>query len=636
MINLYRYLIKIICGISIVLSFSAYSQNKNEKIIFSSFGTIPNTVNSKLYLELKKSTNILTRLNLIEKIGKIHLLAGNTDSIIYYGNLLKATTLKEKISDKQTYISKANYIIGSGKLKNGLYDEAMKYFIEGISNSPISEMRTMHYKHQLGLGIVYLKQKQYDLVFPILKSCVKESKDEETIILAKKTLGDTCFEQKNDSEAKFYYLDALKSIPGNAFNKTRIEIQLNLGRIEAFNNRNIEAIEYLAPILEEAKDNQFYDLYIEIVYHIGMAYHVLGRYESAEMILNTAYINAVQWNRLELQQRAIHILKDLYIDRKNYKNAYNLMTQYINISNQIITKQNQKTAKELEVKYQTLQKEKQILSLKEEQLLKESEIKKEQTIKKAFLIGFLIILIPVIGLLFVYFQKLKTQIALNKSQEEVNTQKVYGLMKDQELNLIKATMEGQDNERQRLAQELHDSVGGNLASIKLQLSNTEKISEQQINIIKQIDETYNQVRDFSHNLIPKKFQKNSISTLVKEYVHNVKNGSDQNISFHPYPEDLIDQISPTLTEELFKIIQELLTNCLKHAKAKNIDIYLNHHKDSIQLLFEDDGVGFEIHKTVEGIGFKNIKNRLNQLSGDIHIDSAIGRGTVISIEIPLE
>ncbi len=633
---MHRHLITLLYGVSIVLSISAYSQNKKETTIFSSFGTIPSTVDPKLYLELKKSSNTLTTLQLIEKIGRVHLLAGNTDSIIYYGNLLKTTTLKEEIPDKQLYISKANYIIGSGKLKNGLYDEAMKYFIEGISSSPVSEMPTMYYKHQLGLGNVYLKQKQYDLVFPILKSCIKESKDQETIILAKKALGDTYFEQQNDNEAKFYYLDALKNIPKNVFDKTRIEIQLNLGRIEAFHGRNTEAINYLIPIMEEAKGNQFYDLYIEIVYYVGRAYHKLGEYESAEIILNTAYVNAVQWNRLELQKKVIHMLKNLYVDRKNYKNAYSLMTQYVNISNQIITKQNQKTTKELEVKYQTLQKEKEILSLKEEQLLKESEIKKEQTIKKAFLIGFLIILIPVIGLLFVYFQKLKTQIALNKSQEEVNTQKVYGLMKDQELNLIKATMEGQDNERQRLAQELHDSVGGNLASIKLQLSNTEKINDQQINIIKQIDETYNQVRDFSHNLISKKFQKNSISTLVKEYIYNVKNGSNQDIAFHPYPEDLINQISPTLTEELFKIIQELLTNCLKHAKAKNIDIYLNHHKDSIQLLFEDDGVGFEIHKTVEGIGFKNIKNRLNQLSGDMHIDSTIGRGTVISIEIPLE
>ena len=92
--------------------------------------------------------------------------------------------------------------------------------------------------------------------------------------------------------------------------------------------------------------------------------------------------------------------------------------------------------KELEIKYQTLEKEKEILSLKEEQIIKESELQRQRTIKKAFLIGFLVVLLPIIGLLAMYFQKLKTQVALNKSQEEVNTQKVYGLMKDQELKSI--------------------------------------------------------------------------------------------------------------------------------------------------------------------------------------------------------
>ena len=353
------------------------------------------------------------------------------------------------------------------------------------------------------------------------------------------------------------------------------------------------------------------------------------------MVLSSAYVNAVQWNKLKLQEDVIMVLKDLKVANKDYKNAYNLMTQYLSISNQILKTQNKKVVQELEIKYQTLQKEKEILALKESQLLKEGEIEKQRTIKKAFLIGFLVVLFPVVGLLFVYFQKLKTQIALNKSQEEVNSQKVYGLMKEQELNLIKATMEGQDKERQRLARELHDSIGGNLASIKLQLSNTSESDKQKVNIIKQVDETYNQVRDFSHNLTPKKFQKNPITELIREYVHNVSNGSDSNISFHPYPESEIDKLEPYLTEELFKIVQELLTNSLKHAKAKNIDIYINKNDDVIQLLFEDDGLGFDTNKTTEGIGIKNIKNRLKSLSGKLFIDSMLGRGTVVTIEIPV-
>ncbi|MDH7448348.1 sensor histidine kinase [Aquimarina sp. 2201CG14-23] len=87
---------------------------------------------------------------------------------------------------------------------------------------------------------------------------------------------------------------------------------------------------------------------------------------------------------------------------------------------------------------------------------------------------------------------------------------------------------------------------------------------------------------------------------------------------------------------MFKIIQELLTNTLKHAKADQIDIYLNQYQTSLQLLFEDNGIGFDANNMTEGIGFKNIRNRLNPLSGTLMIDSTKDRGTLINIEIPAE
>jgi len=415
-------------------------------------------------------------------------------------------------------------------------------------------------------------------------------------------------------------------------NKIRLETQLKLGRIDVIENNIDHGLTYFRSVKELALQNNFYDLYIDAVIQMGVVYYNSGQLQTAELILSSAYVNTIQWNKLELQRDVIRVLKNLKAAEKDYENAYNLMTQYLSVSNEILTKQNKKVVKEMEVKYKTLQQEKEILSLKEAQLIKESEIKRQQTIKKAFVIGFLIILLPVIGLLFMYFQKLKTQVALNKSQQEVNSQKVSGLMKDQELNLVKATMDGQQKERERLARELHDGIGGNLASIKLQLSSKDIT---QSKIIDQIDETYHQVRDLSHNLASEKFQNNGMAILIKEYVKNIQQGSQEKISFNPYPENEINNIESPLKEELFKIIQELLTNALKHAQADQIDIYLNGYKNSLQLLFEDNGVGFDATKVAEGIGFNNIKNRLDILSGTMAIDSTHNRGTVFNIEIPV-
>ncbi|WP_299433012.1 histidine kinase [uncultured Aquimarina sp.] len=619
----------------ILISFSLNAQEKKDW--YSYFGEIPSTVDKHYYQDLKVAKTLLEKVKIIDTISTIHIQSGTTDSIVYYGNLLLEEILakKNELPDYDLYLSKSYNILGKGKLEKGLFDDAMRHHLDGIAISPISKMSKMHYIHQLGLGAVYLHQKEYDAALSIFENCIKNTEDNEILILAKKSLADVFFYKNDVPNAKSNYLEVLNGLRIYENNKVRLETQLKLGRIDIFEKNLDHALKYFRSVKELALQNKFYDLYIDAVIQMGIVYYNQGYLKDAEIILSSAYVNSVQWNKLELQRDVIMVLKDLKIAEKDYENGYNLMTQYLSISNQILKNQNKEIVKDMEVKYQTLQKEKEILSLKEEQLLKESEIKKQRTIKKAFLIGFLVVLLPVIALLFVYFQKLKTQIELNKSQKEVNSQKVHGLMKDQELNLINATMEGQNKERKRLARELHDSIGGNLASIKLQLSSANNTGDTQTKIIKQVDETYHQVRDISHNLSSKKFQNNGISKLIKEYVNNIQQGSYQTISFNPYPEEELNEIESPLKEELFKIIQELLTNALKYAQADQIDIYLNRYEKSLQLLFEDDGVGFETDKVAEGIGFKNIKNRLHSFSGNMIIDSTIARGTVINIEIPV-
>ena len=604
----------------ILISWSLKAQEK--KIYFSAFGKIPTTVDKRYYRDLKNAKNIIEKAKIVDTIAAIHIQAGNTDSILYYGHLLKSLILTEtnEFSNQNIYLSKSFNILGKGKLEKGLYDDALQHYLDGISVSPVSTMNTMYYQLQLGLGEVYLSKKEYDQAFPIFNDCMKNASETNVRILAEKRIADVLFFKKEISKAKSIYNKILEDLDLYTDNKVRLEIQLKLGRIAISENNVNQGLQYFSYVKDQALQNSFYDLYIDAVIPMGIIYDNQGQKETAEIVLSTAYGNTISWNKLKLQRDVTQVLHNIYAKNKDFQNAYNLMTQHVRVTNEILTNQNKEIVKEMEIKYQTLQKEK--------------EINKQRTIKKAFLIGFLVILIPVIALLFVYFQKLKTQLALNKSQEKVNSQKVHGLIKDQELNLIKATMDGQNKERKRLAKELHDSIGGNLASIKLQLYGNNHNGELQTKIIPQIDQTYNQVRDISHNLASKKFQNNGLSKLVKEYVSNIQQIDNQVIYYNPYREEEINEIENPLKEELFKILQELLTNALKHAKADRIDIYLNAHETSLQLLFEDNGIGFKTDTTAEGIGFKNIKNRLSPFFGSMVIDSALDRGTVINIEIP--
>ena len=238
-------------------------------------------------------------------------------------------------------------------------------------------------------------------------------------------------------------------------------------------------------------------------------------------------------------------------------------------------------------------------------------------------------------LLLIKLQQLQAQSQLNVKQEEINRQKVASLIKAQELKLVKASIEAQDEERGRIARELHDSIGGNLAAIKLQMNNLSDEADVKKTIVDQLDETYQQVREISHNLIPSKFSQNAFTTLINDYIEKLDKASDQDITFIPHPKDKINALDENLQVEIFNILQELITNTLKHAKAKNVEIHVNIHNNILQLLFEDNGIGFDKGKTPSGIGLQNIKSRLEALHATMNIDSTINRGTAVTIEIPI-
>jgi signal transduction histidine kinase len=119
-------------------------------------------------------------------------------------------------------------------------------------------------------------------------------------------------------------------------------------------------------------------------------------------------------------------------------------------------------------------------------------------------------------------------------------------------------------------------------------------------------------------------------------VDTIVSASELEVGLYPHPETEINSIDEKYQMEIYKIIKELMTNTLKHAEATNVDIHLSIIEHELSLLFEDNGIGFDQSISQEGIGFENIKNRVNELSGTVHIDSVPKRGTVISIEIPIK
>ncbi|NHF60868.1 histidine kinase [Flavobacteriaceae bacterium TP-CH-4] len=625
----------------------SYSQNGSpgteegvdQKIWFS---TIPVERQESLqpyYEALKNAEYGVPRFSILEQLAERHIETANTDSILFYSNqyIKELTNWDEPESARKNYYAKAYYYKAIGNKFNGLLDNAVEWHIRGITEAEASNNKEYQFRNKIGLGKVYELKQEFDKAIPILEEAYADfgSSFPRQANEALRYLGDAHYSSNDLEKAKTFYEQSKKGSTALGDTGKELSVNLKLGRIAERENRFDEAFALYNTARESGLKEGLFALYFEGCIRIGDLFFREKNYEAATTALSIAYVNAIDRENLNYQAEILDIQRRAFSAQGDYKNAYAVMTQLASVRSQIAQQQQRKISRELEVQYETLQKEKEILSLEEDQLKKTAELNRQKTIKNAFLIGFLVILIPVIALLYTYYQKLQAQSELAMKQEEINRQKVESLKQEQELDLIKAAIEGQDEERKRIAQELHDSIGGNLAGIKLQLASIDQDTEQLGLIGKHLDETYQLVRDISHTLIPKKFRNNVFTQLIREYVKSIANTGSMTIGFHPHPEDKVNGIDEKIQLELFKIIQELLTNTLKHAEAKKIDIHLSHLDTSISLLFEDNGKGFELSKKQDGIGFKNIKSRISEMKGQLHIDSAPKRGTVVAIEMPI-
>lgn len=262
-------------------------------------------------------------------------------------------------------------------------------------------------------------------------------------------------------------------------------------------------------------------------------------------------------------------------------------------------------------------------------------INEKQDAQLFIIITFLSLLFLISGLLFQTYRSLSAQRLLNSKQEEINSQKIDGLLKQQELNLIKAWIDGQEKEREHISQEIHNTIGKNLASLKLQLNHLNNSNLRNITKINlQVEETYKLVRNLSNSLVPKKFSPDKFCEVLETYIFNLSTASQLKISFLAFPKKDINAINEHIQMEVFKIVYELLNHTIKYAKASQIEIQLNLIDNSLSLLFKDNGTEFHSKNYVLGFGYINLETRIDHLKGSFVIESKLKSGTVIEIEIP--
>lgn len=349
----------------------------------------------------------------------------------------------------------------------------------------------------------------------------------------------------------------------------------------------------------------------------------IEHYEKSLQIIQEHQIEDVQ-----LQSNLFESLSDTYSMINEYESAFKFQQQHDQLQDSLVSlaleAANYKTNYEKQV-YET------------QQLENEREI---QTLKimnlYSVLISVIVGLSMIIGFTILFFRQRQQKFQMEREIDD--------LLVEQEIATNYARIEGQDDERQRIAQDLHDRLGSMLSTIKLYFSTIDskvdllrlESREQYSKANQLLDEACDEVRKVAHDIHSGVLKNFGLKAQLQELVDTINN--TKQIKIELLTHKINDRLETKVEINIYRIVQELISNALKHSKASKLSIQLNRFGDIIHILVEDNGVGFKESNAREknGMGLSGIETRVNAMNGTINIDSVLGRGTSIAIDLPYQ
>lgn len=574
-------------------------------------------------------------------LGFYNRKKGNNRAAINYHN--KALTLYKKLKNEDDQVLVLNEL-GIVYKNQGQYEKSINTYQQGIEIAERIKSSRLADLYS-NLSIVVAKLKRYDQALEYLFKGYELETDTigKQIILL--NIGCTYKENAQDSLAMVYYLKALKVCDDNHLaTYYRNDILHNIANELIENSAYKKGLKYLFEIAayEQKEDNKRDLAYTYL--SIAEAYKKMQNYKLAIGYYNKSIFYAEEAEANDQLIFAYSYLADIYISQDNYKKAVDLLQKRTSLKDSLFNIEKEKLSENLLAEFEDDRKENEIALLKKEKVLQEKELlvnerllRNNRIIKNITISVSVLCILGALIIIFFYKQKLLNKQLLSQKTEEINKQKIYSLLQDQEVNAIKSEVEGRTNERKRIAQELHDGVGGNLASIKLNLATIidSNSNEKLKAVMRNIDDTCKEIRDISHNLISVNIQNHSFSYLVKKFLSEILAGQTVRLNLNLYPEVELDKLPNEIKIELYRIIQELMSNVIKYSKANIVDVQILRAQEYLNLMLEDNGVGFDTKASTNGIGLKNIRSRITALNGVCNIESSKGNWTLINIEIPL-
>ncbi len=599
---------------------------------------------AELHRPLIKSVSPKLRSKYFEILGVIHAQKYNLDSSLYYfRQCVKYDSLSENFKYLiDDYSNIANVYNISGQNDSALYffnlsDSLIQIYPEIVSNK---KKGAIYYNKALALknksdyinSIKYSikAEKEFKRIddkygqFLCLLHNARVWGTQKQISKALKCLtdiNDLGFPKSNGQKGDFYKLKGNLYVDADSLLKAK---QYFSKSIDAYNqqNNNKDAFLVYGNMIDLYKPTdrinpniikKIKELYRKIDHTKFIKYTYYNYLEKLEMLNNNFY-EALQYNDSALLYFNNNL--DKLFEYKNrglileklgkYKEAYPFIKQALSLKDSVFSMQIKEKINELSIQYETQKKEQKIKLQEKQNQIQKAEIEKQKAIIWMIVSFAVIFLIALIAFIVYRNQKQKQEI-------------------------LRLKIEAQENIKKEIAGELHSGVGSELTATILQLEN--KLGESpEVENIKNI---YRHIRTASHLLSLPDFVLSTIEDEINNMVTNFKTDSLE-IETGIYSKKGWNDIPPFIQQNIYRIVQELFTNSFKHADASNISMQLIRHDDYINLMYEDDGKGYNPDEIKSSHGYKNeIIGRTQVLKGTLSDESKKGVGTILNFKFPV-
>lgn len=362
-------------------------------------------------------------------------------------------------------------------------------------------------------------------------------------------------------------------------------------------------------------------------YNLGQAYYQMKNYALAEQYLSGTIRKAMSKGFTDGRLDAHKVLADIYEAQHKYALALQQQQMYARLKDSLLNKEKSKDINELEIKYNSAQKDKNIA---EQQLLitrQQANIQRNKALIGISVLGMLLLGSSVF---WIYRN--------NRHKQSILAGKISLLEQEQEIKLLRASIDGEEQERIRIGRELHDGIGGLLSAVKLRLGSLRlkrdmlRSEADFLMAMDLVDEATWEIRKTAHNLMPEVLSRGGITEAVKSFCERIQTGHTPAIRLQIY--GCIPRLEPAFELSVYRMIQELVNNIWKHAAATEVLIQLNWQLDHFHISVEDNGCGLQ-QEAHEGIGLKNIRSRVQAMGGMMEIESAAGVGTSVYLTLEI-